>query len=409
MSLCFGVKAYFDLSIILIYAQILCDAFGVQIEIYGPLVLLAAAAGLCHALRGRGKWVWLPLVAVPCCLLLLPGWAGALVLLVPAAYLAVTVKRRLFEIDYSTCADNVRRGMTMLLPIPLIGMLFGVFGAGDALAKHALPAAVVCLSCGVWLLRVLRHEREMLSRPRFILLNAGVLALVLGAVALVSTPAVLGAIKTALGFVYQKLIVPPLMLLGYLAAGLMWLLSRLFSGIQLNRQGMEMEGEMDGVQEPLFGDAAVMETPELLKAVLATLFIALCILVAWRVVRRMMGSSRAPAGETSVVKTRSLGELSHREERPPLLRPRESRAAVRFSYRRFLVLCRRVGISLFNGATSETVANWAEEFWQGAPVRRLRALYIHARYSPGEVSREMADEAGELVKQLKKEMPRSPK
>ena len=409
MSLFFGVKAYFDLSIILIYAQILCDAFDVQIDIYAPLVLLALAAGLCHALRDRGRLAWLPLLAVPACLALLPGWAGVLVLLVPAAYLATIVRRRLFTIEYSACVDNVRRGMCLLLPIPLIGILFGLFGAGEVLAKHALPAGVVCLACGIWLLRVLRHDPEMLSHSRFILLNAGVLALVLGVVALASTPAVLGAIKTALGFVYQKLIVPPLMLLGYLAAGLMWLLSRLFAGMKLNRTGTEMDGEMDVGQEQMFGEIAGAEPPEILKAVLTTLFVIGCIVIAWRVVRRMMGSGRAAAREQGVRQTRSEGALFKRDERPPLLRPRESRAAVRFSYRRFLMLCRRMGITLFDGATSETIAGWAGEFWQEGPLRRLRELYIRARYSPMDVSREMADEAGEIVRQLKKEMPRSPK
>ena len=160
---------------------------------------------------------------------------------------------------------------------------------------------------------------------------------------------------------------------------------------------------------PLFEDVAIVETPELMKAVVTTLFIVLCLFIAWRVVRRMMGTSHAVVREQAVGQTRSEGALLQREERPPVFRPRDSRAAVRFSYRRFLMLCRRMGISLLAGATSETVAGWAAEFWQEGPLHRLRELYIQARYSPSDISRDMADEAGDIVKQLKKEMPRGPK
>ena len=84
MSLCFGIKILCDLSVYFIYAQLICEWLGTPVDARGALVLLALAGGLSCFLRGRGRVRFAPLVLVPVCLFLMPGWVGALVLLAPA-------------------------------------------------------------------------------------------------------------------------------------------------------------------------------------------------------------------------------------------------------------------------------------------------------------------------------------
>lgn len=402
MSLCFGIKTLCDLSLYFIYAQLVCAGFGVSFDVRAPLALLAAAGGLCCALRERGWLRFAPLAAVPLCLFWLPGLAGALTLVAPAAYLGVTAGRRLFQIGHSECCDGFRRGALLLLPL----LALPILGAGELTARVALPLAVLYLACGVLLLRMLRHEPAVLSQPRFVLLNSAVLALVLGAAALLSSPAALSALKSGMGWVYQHIVVPPLMLLGYLAAGLMWVLMRLLS--QFDRSGSEMppqDGEMDLQDTPLFDDIELVQTPDFLKALATTLFIALCIFIAWRVLRKMLGRRAGPRTGPAVIETRGAAGQSLRPEHTPRFRPRDPRAAVRWHYGRFLLLCRRLGIALTHDATSETLAGWSKQVLPARPVDRLRELYLTARYSEQEITRQMADEAHEAVREMKKQMP----
>ena len=405
MSLCFGIKALCDLSLYFIYAQIFCACFGVSLDGRLPLLLLAAAGGLCHALRERGWVRFAPLLLLPLCLLLLPGLPGLLTLLVPAAYLGVTAARGLFRIEHSECCDNFRRGALLLLPL----LILPLFGASRVWVRGVLPLAVLYLTCGVLLLRMLRHEPSVLSQPRFIALNSAVLLLTLAVTALLSSPMALEALKGGLGWVYLHVIMPPLMLLGYIAAALVWLLIRLFS--LLRRADSELppqEGDLLLQDRPLFEDVELWEAPEFLKVLGTTLFIALCIFAAWRILRRMLGGR--PGGQTApaVAEARSAAGRIPRDERAPRFRPREPRAAVRWSYRKFLLLCCRLGFPPPRDATSERMAAWSKEVLSAGPVDRLRRLYLAARYSDGEITRGMADEAQQALREMKKEEPKHP-
>ena len=404
MRLCFGIKILCDLSLYFIYAQLICHWLGAPVDARGALALLALAGGLSCLLRSRGKLRFLPLALVPACLWLMPGVAGAAVLLAPAAYLAVTAARRLYRIEHGDCCDAFRRGCVLLLPLLVLPM----FGLGGLVARVALPMAVVYLSCGVLLLRMLRHEPAVLSQPRFIALNSLMLALVLAAAAAFSSPVFLGAVGAGFGWLYRNLVMPPLMLLGYVAAGFMWVCMQ---AIQWLSRGKIENGEseipqIDMQNEPLFGENEVVETPEFLQALFTTLFIVICAVAAWWFFRRLLGRRAREESGPAVAETRGLADASPRGERPPRLRPRDPRGAVRWDYRRFLILCRRVGIVMPRAATTETAAELGRQDLPGQPIEELSEVYRVARYSEHEITREMADKTHSAVREIRRRIPK---
>ncbi len=404
MSLCFGIKILCDLSVYFIYAQLICEWLGTPVDARGALVLLALAGGLSCFLRGRGRVRFAPLVLVPVCLFLMPGWVGALVLLAPAAYLAVTAARRLYRIEHGETSDGFRRGCVLLLPL----LVLPLFGIGELVARVALPMAVVYLSCSVLLLRMLRHEPATLSQPRFIILNSSVLVLALAAAAAVSSPAVLSAVGSGASWLYQHLVMPPLMLLGYVAAGFMWVAMHViqwFSGGSVQNSENEMP-QLDIQENPLFEEVELAETPEFLQALFTTLFIVVCALAAWWFFRRLLGYRAREADEPAVAEVRGQAAASPRGERPPRLRPRDPRGAVRWDYRRFLVLCRRIGIVMPRSATSETAAELGRQSFPAEPIDELSEVYRVARYSEHEITREMAEKTQNAVREIRRKMPK---
>lgn len=404
MSLCFGIKMLCDLSVYMIYAQLVCTWLGAPVDGRAPLLLLALAGGLCCLLRERGPARFAPLLLVPASLVFMPSLAGVLVLLAPAAYLGVTAARQLFRIEHSECCDGFRRGCLALLPLAVMPL----FGIGELLARVALPLAVLYLSCSVLLLRMLRHAPEVLSRPRFVALNGAVLALALGVAALVSSPAVLNALGAGLGWLYQTLIVPPLMLLGYVAAGFMWVAMRVIQWLNRGSQTEDADKDLQvSLQDnPLLEGVEPVETPELMRALLTTLFIVVCIAAAWWFFRKMLGYRARDAAAPAVAEDRGAAEASRRGERAPRFRPRDPRGAVRWDYRRFLMLERRLGIIVPHSGTSETAADLGKQSFPAEPVDRLSDIYRVARYSEREITHDMAEQTHEAVRELKRRMPK---
>ena len=317
MSLCFGIKILCDLSVYFIYAQLICEWLGTPVDARGALVLLALAGGLSCFLRGRGRVRFAPLVLVPVCLFLMPGWVGALVLLAPAAYLAVTAARRLYRVR-STAKPATAFAAAACCCCRFWSCLCSALASWWP-GLLPMPMAVVYLSCSVLLLRMLRHEPATLSQPRFIILNSSVLVLALAAAAAVSSPAVLSAVGSGASWLYQHLVMPPLMLLGYVAAGFMWVAMHViqwFSGGSVQNSENEMP-QLDIQENPLFEEVELAETPEFLQALFTTLFIVVCALAAWWFFRRLLGYRAREAGEPAVAEVRGQAAASPRGERPP--------------------------------------------------------------------------------------------
>lgn len=404
MSLCFGIKILCDLSVYMIYAQLVCTWLGAPVDARVPLLLLALAGGLSCLLRNRGAARFLPLLLVPASLAFMPSLAGLLVLAAPAAYLIVITARQLFRIEHSECCDGFRRGCLAMLPL----LVMPLFGIGALLAQVALPLAVLYLSCSVLLLRMLRHEPAVLSQPRFVVLNGLVLALALGAAALVSSPAALHVMGAGLGWLYQNLIVPPLMLLGYVAAGFMWVAMRIIQWLNPGGQNEDAEKELQiSLQDnPLFEDIETVETPEFMRALVTTLFIIVCIVVAWWFFRKMLGYRTRDAAAPAVIEGRSEAAATRRGERTPRFRPRDPRGAVRWDYRRFLMLERRLGIVVPQSGTSETAADLGRQSFPDQSIDQLSDVYRVARYSEQEITHDMADQTREAVREMRRHMPK---
>lgn len=404
MSLCFAVKTLCDLSLYFLYARLICAVFGVQAPLFLPLAACVLCAGLSHAARARAAWVrLLPLVLLPLSFAAQPGLPLALVLLPCAAYLGVSAARRLFRIEYGECCEAFRRGLFALLPL----VLMPLFGAPQDAQRDALTLAFLFLCSGVFLLRLLRHEPQTLSQPRFVIQNCILLALFALLVLFVSSDFALHAAVSALGFVYRNVIVPPLTLLGYVAAGLMWLLTQLFSLLRGDSEkNPPQDTELGLMDKPLFEQVEAAQPSELFRAIATTLVLIVIGLAVWRMLRRRLGLREKQEEGCDISVTREAADAFPAAPGSRFLRPRTPRMSVRATYRRFLALCLRVGIRPERSDTSGSLARKCAQSLPAQPLIDLRELYRAARYSEEEVTRDMAQQAHTALRDLKKHLPK---
>ena len=84
-----------------------------------------------------------------------------------------------------------------------------------------------------------------------------------------------------------------------------------------------------------------------------------------------------------------------------ILPPREPRAAVRFYYRRFLQLCKKLDYKFPPSFTSQMIAHRVSRRFGDSEVQSIRRTYINARYSDKEVTAQDVAAIKEQVNKLR--------
>ena len=292
---------------------------------------------------------------------------------------------------------------------PLFFVLFSLLGGFENLLLFSLPYALLTIILCIYLMRLLRHDEEVYSRPFFLLAGSVPVAVLMLLSRLLSMPIVLNAVRSALSAVYNNILVPILMIIlygcAYLIFGLISPLLSLISGGSQDTLDQTISTEEEELN--ILSEGTSSPALPFLLLFLKILGVLLLIFLAVRLLlwlfRRLAGRSRADTAASSAAEIRQKADRAAVSEKQHSPRsPLHPVNRIRREYRSYLKLCRRSGLNPPCYYTTQDIEKASDAFLRDHDAAaQLRQLYLQARYH-GYADAKDAARAGELVRRLSK-------
>lgn len=403
MSFAYALKVLADVTFFFTLASMFAPSAGQTGMLLTTPAICGLCAGLCAALRGR-KPAWLrflPLAGLAAVFAFTRSAADMVVSAPPVLYVCWYVWKRPQVTDYR---DALSRFFLCLKILPCVFVFAALVGNWTAMRDIVLPYFLLFLVLTVLLLRTLRHDEATISQTRFKLLNLASLAAVGLAGALLSSGLVLRVFRFIGSGIVRFLLRPVLMAVIYLFAGFVWLISRLFEGIEFDPEELDLSqlgenmdlGSMLGLSGD--GEAAAQQNNPIWDYILIGLAVIAAVALIVIIFRALAKHGRREEDNDFAAVREAL------EEEAPAARvnPRENRQRVRHYYRKFLKLCAQRGFELTEFQDSAEIERGTRHLFRNPAQTALRDVYVRARYSSAEVTPEDVQAAKENYNKLKR-------
>lgn len=276
----------------------------------------------------------------------------------------------------------------------------------DSFARFSLPWFTSFLPVTVLALRLVRAGET--PSKKMVLLNAALLLAAVGAGLFFSSDAGLWLIRETGNILYRYVIVPVLLLviaLILVVPCLLFLLIRwLISLIPFKPEEYENEPLELGISDILkMEEAATYETPAWLKDALIGLGVLFLLFLCYLLAKKMLAKRQTKAAPGSVIRAAAPAVSTEHERIPLSLCPD---AVIRRTYARYLSLLGKIPLPVDGTLLSDELNEQAQPFTGDAA--ELRLLWLKARYSPHECTREEANRAVSLLRTLRKHYRNNP-
>ena len=375
---------------------------GERIIAVPPILFLGCA--LSGLLLDRGRWRFLGLIAAVPCLLLAQVWQERFFCIIPIVYLGLYIDGNRRLPDYWDASTRFRRSLAVAGAVSLFSVVVGA-----STWQRGLVYLCTYLALSVTLLRMLRHDEQVLRSRRFRILNLGGVALLCLAGYGLSLPAVGALLHRAWSLFAEYVLLNLLRVIGYILGWVLYFLSWILARIgaappeqaempYLDLRGAQAAPDLTGPEKALL--SPVVQALILLSAVTAA---AIGIFLLLRMLSRRLEREE----ETTATDTRERidDEPGERRRRSRRGEPGEG---VRRSYRRSLQWLRARGGRVEPAMdTRQLLEENAASFDRGA-METLREIYLPVRYGGRTPSGEDVRRAAEALEQLKRSGKREP-
>ena len=326
-----------------------------------------------------------------------------------ALYTIMIIRRKRWILSQDAILSRLK---LLLVVLPVLLFFTLISRSRLILTQLSLPFYFVTLFTLIMLLRLSRHANPSALPKKIYLLNAlSLLAICLVAMVL-SSRVFLNAVLTVLRWVYMHVLGPAFIYLAYgIVYGIVTIWNLIASLFRINRTLEVPDNPVNVIQngEVPPEQTEVTGAPAWVNIVFIVLGLALFVAIVYFVARRLaMGRDTGYTEDSSFTQTETTPP-SAQKPRAQDSRSQSPRNRVRHYFRKLLRLCRKKGLltdspAFTKGLSSEKACSLAETL--AAPsdaLTHLRALYLPARYSQEtDISPEMAEEAQELWKDIKK-------
>ena len=403
MSFAYALKVLCDVTYYFALVSMFAPGAGQTGMLLTTPAICAVCAYICYALKDK-KPVWLrflPLAGLAAAFAFTRSTADIVISVPPALYVCWYVWKRPIAEDYR---DAIARFYLCLKIFPCVFVFAALIGNWTAIRDIVVPYAFMYLVLTVILLRTLRHDAATISQTRFKLLNLSSIAAV-GLVGWMLSSGLMMRVFRFIGSCIIRFILRPVMMLVvYVFAGLVWLISQPFTGLKFDPEEMDLsqlqENMEFGDMRGLFGDGegTVQETSPIWDYVMIGLAVIAAIVLVI-IIFRFLARHGRHEDENKFEALRETIEGDGPRER---VNPRENRQRVRHYYRRFLKLCTQRGFELTEFQDSAEIEQGTRHLFKNPAQSRLRDVYVRARYSSAEVTPEDVQTAKESYTKLKK-------
>ena len=400
------LKILSDLGFYLSIAGLIGALFGAPGElIFGGWFVLTAAGFLAWLLRGRGFWRFLPFAAAAAYFFFAHYRLAEAAVFLPAfAYVVYLAASRRFEPNQEVERQIFSLFWKLLIVVTLFSLIAGV---GQYISRVALPIGLITMLCQILLIRGLRHEEEVRSRPRYQLTELLLLAAIGAVILFLGSETGVRLIGAGLKGLYQVVLLPLFTLLVRAAiivfTGVAWVgryiwkwIQELFELRRPDHVPIEIAPYSEHLRELYVGEGQSVETPR--KIIVALIIVAAAVLIF--LVFRWMSKRAREKRETTP------GVVDERRAEKPAeahvsARERGAVAQVRAAYRRYLRLGAAQGVRPQRSDTTLEIQKRFSRLFPDEESLALREIYLRARYD-GHADREDASRAKALAARLKK-------
>ena len=266
-----------------------------------------------------------------------------------------------------------------------------------------LPCVLVIIVSSVALMRILRHNRETIDSGAFKLSNTITVLLVCASTMVLSSGMVLDTVFSVLGFLYNKVLLTGFGIFLSVAIRFLSLFSKLFAWIFGKEVKFYEDGDNGtvGAVDELIYDEVEGELPPIITWIFVGLLAVGAHFLAYKGLKALAGRNRRFEGTSPFALQRQTIEVPKESRRNPFAR-RTERESIRHQYRKFLQECLDRGFMIIPDFDSQEINDGARDYFRGAPLDPFRLLYIKARYTDREITREEARQAKALYSEIKK-------
>lgn len=396
MSIVFAVRMFTDLCYFMFAAAslgTLADHSGMLIT--SPLIIAAAAYFVPFI---KQKWPerryaeYLPLALCVLCFVFTKTTADVVMTIPMIVYLFFVIFRNMTEVDYDSALARFFFCLK-LLPAPMFFALITSNTRG--IIDVMLPYFFFFLVLSFMMLRMLRHSEKMLTDRKFRIMNIAEIAVLCGAGYLLSSGLIVSICKFIGNLLVKFIFRPVLTGLTYVLGGLVWVLDKLFGWIDLFPEGVDvtaLEGIGGGMTD---GEAAIWDYYEeassdsmatqvftYIAVGVGALLLIIIVILLFRGLMRMgrknndnkFGDVRESLDERYDGGKQRLG-TSYRDR-------------VRQLYRKFLKMSYKLGVDPEENLNSRDINEQVSHRLNRSALSGLRGVYIRARYSSEEITKE---------------------
>ena len=403
MSYAYAVKVFCDIIFYFAVVSTLTVSLGQTPQVIATPTVLAVCAYFGHLLsKKEPRWLrMLPLAGIPLILLFTRARTDLIMSVPPVVYVCWYLWKRPYAPEHG---DALSRFYLCMKLLPFVLVFGALVGNWDAMRDVVVPYLFYFLLLTVLLLRTLRHDAATISQTRFKLVNLGSMA----GVALVGwmlSSGLMMRIFRFIGSCLVRFILRPLMMGAvYLFAGIVWLLSKAFEGMEFDPESLDLSQLQENLENTdmssmISGEgAAATESPvwDYIFIGLAVLAAAAILFVFFRAMARH--NSHEDDNHFEAVRE-SLEESDH----PVRRNARDNRGRVRHYYRKFLKLAVQRGFDLTEFMDSSQIERGTWPLFRSRASEPLRDVYVRARYSSAEVTEEDVRQAKECYGKLKRD------
>ena len=396
MSSVYSLKLICDLSFYLSFAGLICS-MATGNSLMGTLPYLFSCAFASSLLSEKGNLRFIPLILLLPALFILRENIFNYLFFIPAcAYTVYYVNSLPYDIDTMEYSATYRLYFTAAIPVSIL--LF--IAAKENFETVGIPYGLMFTACSIVLMRMLRHDKEILKQTKFKIFNTLSVAGVMVVGALAGSEQFLGFVIGLIKAFYFSFVVPVITLL---LVGLLYILTPIFSLFNFDDVDIKFFHEVDDIVLEsgwdLFKEEEIPESGislVIFKIVFFGILFVLALYLIYRLYK--VFTQKYDPRPTSIRQERTFLDQGRPKKKEPRINHQ-----IRQIYRKFMKLCEANNIPIYLNSTTDDLARQAGNVWgDKESSSELRNIYIESRYGEVAPTKEKIKKSKELYNKMKK-------
>lgn len=348
------------------------------------------------------KLKYIPILGFIIAVLFVNNVTGVIGAIIPYIYMLYVVLTDKYHVNYYRFKDLFINLFYAILPLLLLVFLVKNI---ELFNRVSLQYVIIFIISGLYLMRTARHGQEIINNKRFMLMNALVIVMTSIISIVLSTDSILKIIIIVVKFVYGKILVPIVMKIIYV----LFLPMAYFMNRAQNYEEappapfeipnyIEQEAERHMIQDPS------EKTFSIFAYIVAIAFLAFVIYGLIKVfsVRKKRKTFDYVEG---VKENRSFIDDENKRNKNEKQMFSKGINQIRYWYKKFLMLCSKKRMSIFEYDNSHTIYEKSSNIFKGHTenLEVIKEIYRKARYDKEAIDNQDVKTIKSIYKTLEKE------